>query len=174
MKGRKPTLFQLALLLVISGVTNNVLANGTELKINGNIKASPCVIVDKESGTNVNLGNILAERLANPGSSGDWVSFSLKLIDCPDSTTQATVAFSGTADSSNSDFYKNTGSATHAQVELESAVGQNLGNGKSVTQMIDAITHGTTFNLRTRAYTINGNVMPGTIVGLVMATFTYQ
>lgn len=149
-------------------------ADPVEIHVTGNVVASPCNLDVAGSNLNPWLGNIQATALEDAGSSSDWVPFDLKLKECPVSTTSATVTFSGTPDSAEPDsMYENTGNATAVAVELQSATGDKLGNGKSLTGTI-AADHTYTYNLKTRAYSTTGGVLPGSISAVIQATFTYQ
>ena len=112
--------------------------------------------------------------MADAGSSSDWKPFSIALTECPASTSEATMTVNGTPDEAESDMYANTGSATQVQIQLQSSDGMALGNAAQKVQTIDTATRSTTFDMRARAYSAQGKVKPGTIVGSVQVTFTYQ
>lgn len=151
-------------------------ADTTIMKVTGNIKASPCSVNAPPSGVNVALGNnILANSLSVAGTGSSWKSFAIDVTGCPVSTTGVTMTLSGTPDTTQTDMFANTGSAAKAQIQLQNiGDGSTLGNGSTIVQPVIAGTYGTTFNLQARAYTAQGGVTPGTLVGVVMATFTYQ
>lgn len=147
----------------------------TQLNITGNIKASPCSIDLPSGGLNVDLGqNILASSLAEAGSSTDWKPFSIVLSQCPASTTVATMTVNGTADDVETSMYANAGSASQVQIEVKSKAGATLGNAAQMQQNVDAASRGTTFDLLARVYSAQGKATPGTIVGTMQVTFTYQ
>lgn len=149
-------------------------ADVVNLNVTGNIMAAPCQVKSDSINIAVDLGqNIGSTTLQGTNSASPWVPFSVSVINCPAGLTQATIQFQGTADSINpSDMYKNMGTATNIAVQLQGAGGEPFGNGKSFTGYIGY--NGYTYNLRTRAYSQNGNAMPGTISSAVTATFTYQ
>ncbi|PWK99408.1 minor fimbrial subunit [Pantoea allii] len=147
----------------------------TQLNITGNIKASPCHIDLPASGLNVDLGqNILATSLAEAGASTDWRPFSIVLSECPASTREATMTLNGMADEVESTMYANTGTASQVQIEVQSRDGVPLGNATQRVQRVDNAGRGTTFEMQARAYSAQGNATPGTIVGTMQVTFTYQ
>jgi minor fimbrial subunit len=176
MKGNNMAMLKGTLLL--TGIAGLLLASvaqaDTQLNITGTIKASPCTVDTTGTGVNVDLGqNIQAASLSTATSGSDWVTFPLKLKDCPASTSSVTATFAGTPADEKADVYKNTGTATNVQVELQSAANANLGNGKTMTQPVSATTNDATFDLRARAYSFAGGVTPGSIIGTVQVSFTY-
>ncbi|MFO6298741.1 fimbrial protein [Rahnella selenatireducens] len=147
----------------------------TIMNITGNIKASPCTINVPAGGLNVDLGqNIQAASLVAPGAASDWKSFSIALTACPTSTATVTLTMSGTPDNDDSTMYANTGTAENAQIEVQNSEGTRLGNAVQYTKNIDSASRGAEFDLQARAYTVNGNVTPGTINGVLLATFIYE
>ncbi|HGM5490687.1 TPA: fimbrial protein [Serratia fonticola] len=162
--------------LFLSGLTVlSAQATDVTININGRVIASPCT-VDGAQSVNVDLGqNIEAASLSTAGSSSEWSSFNLNLKNCPASTSNVTATFSGTADSTSPNYYRNTGTATGVAVQLFKANSStSLGNGSTFVSAVNATAHTATFPLAARAYTATGNVMPGTIASVVQVTFTYQ
>lgn len=148
-------------------------ADTSAVNITGNIIASPCVVDATNSVMNVNLGDIQATALSSNGSYSPWKTFAITLTSCPASTSNVDMVLSGNQDPQDPTRYKNTGTATKLSIELTDKAGVNLGNGKKSTVAVNAATKQAVFNLQTRAYS-SGNVMPGTVVGTVLATFTYR
>lgn len=147
----------------------------TIMNITGNIKASPCTVNVPAGGLNVDLGqNIQAAGLADPGAASDWKAFSIALTACPTSTATVILTMNGTPDKDDSTMYANTGTAGNAQIEVQNSDGTRLGNASQYSKEIDAASRGTEFDMLARAYTVNGNVTPGTINGVLLATFTYN
>ncbi|MFC0226272.1 fimbrial protein [Serratia aquatilis] len=171
----------LCLALASMGASFTTLAAGATLTIKGTIKASPCVVDadDAAGNVSVNLGDsIEANTLAAPNRFSDWKDFTLHLKDCPDATTQAVATFSGTqaTETGAANMYKNTGTAGKVQIELQDSRGGGTRQGNSSTMMVPVTlaTHDATFPMRARAYTVEGGVTPGTILGVVQVAFTYQ
>lgn len=161
-----------------SGLRRAFFASSSALTIDitGTVVASPCTVNGGDESLDVNLGNnIEADEMSSPGNATNWKNFSLKLTNCPPSTTSFSVAFAGTADSDDASFYANTGTATNLKLALTSQDGSTVfNNGSSLENvLIDTSTNAYSLDLRTRAES-KGLVMPGTIKGQIQATFTYQ
>ncbi|MBB1201745.1 type 1 fimbrial protein [Enterobacteriaceae bacterium 89] len=167
----------------VSAIAAGILVSGSvfagdpvTLNITGNVVASPCEISSDSITKTIDLGGgspIQASTLQTAGSSTPWISFTIGLVNCPAGTTSATIQFHGTADSSNpADMYKNNGTAGNVAVQLQGSGGNQFGDGKTFTGVI--ANNAYTYNLKTRAYSQNGGVTPGTINSVVTATFTYQ
>ncbi|ASG87976.1 fimbrial protein [Salmonella enterica] len=165
-----------ALCIVALGGLFSVTCSALTIDITGKVVASPCTINGGDDTLDVNLGNnIEASELESAGNATNWKNFSLKLTNCPPSTTSFSVAFAGTTDSDDANFYANTGTATNLKLALTSQDGKTIfNNGSSLENvLIDASTNAYNLDLRTRAES-KGLVMPGTIKGQIQATFTYQ
>ncbi|WP_337261282.1 MULTISPECIES: fimbrial protein [unclassified Serratia (in: enterobacteria)] len=147
-----------------------------QLNITGTVKASPCT-VDSTDGQNVNVNlgtDIQATSLSTGGQGSTLIPFTLHLKDCPTSTSSVTATFSGVQADEDATLYKNTGDATRVQIELQDTAGNKKGNGSTMTANVVSATSDASFLLRARAYTVNGGVTPGSIVGTVQVAFTYQ
>ncbi|MBA3111377.1 type 1 fimbrial protein [Salmonella enterica] len=167
---------KLAILTLLCGGFFTTVCSALTIDITGKVVASPCTVNGGEDSLGVNLGdNIQADELATSGNATNWKNFSLKLTNCPPSTTSFSVAFAGTTDSDDANFYANTGTATNLKLALTSQDGKTIfNNGSSLENvLIDASTNAYNLDLRTRAES-KGLVMPGTIKGQIQATFTYQ
>lgn len=164
-----------AVLILACGTLFAASSQATTIEITGQVIASPCVVNAGDEKLSVDLGtNIQADDLKNSGSTSAWVAKTLTLTNCPVSTTSFSVAFSGTADT-DTDFYKNTGTATNLKLELtdDSTTTAYKNGAKLENVAINSSTHAYDLKLRARAVS-KGAVMPGTIEGQVQATFTYQ
>lgn len=161
--------------VIFAGASANSFADPTQININGVVTASACTVENGATPVNVPLDPIGATNMATAGQTGAWKTFSLKLINCPVSTTVSTATFSGTPAGSDAAKYTNTGTATNIEIELQNATNSAvLSNGQTYVTNVDSATHQAVYNLQARAYTVEGSVMPGTIVGTVQASFTYQ
>lgn len=150
-------------------------ADTSTVNITGNVIASPCVVDATNSVMNINLDDIQATVLSSGGSYSPWKTFAITLTTCPASTTNVDMTLSGTPDPLDLTRYKSTGTATKLSVELTDSTGVvNLGNGKKLSVAVNSSTKQAVFNLKTRAYSTSGSVMPGTIASTVLATFTYR
>lgn len=171
---KKATAPALMLSLAAAMLSFEASAN-TQINITGTIKASPCNINVPTGGLNVDLGqDIQASTLAGAGNSTDWKPFSIALTDCPATTTTAVMTLNGTPDSIENTMYANSGSAGKVQIEVQSKAGASLGNAKTLSQSVNNAGRGTTFEMQARAYSSEGGATPGSIVGTLQATFTYQ
>ncbi|HAU3361318.1 TPA: type 1 fimbrial protein [Salmonella enterica subsp. salamae] len=163
-----------ALILAFGGLFSSA-SQAVNIDITGLVVASPCVVNGNNQSLAVNLGDaIQADTLSTSGSSTTWTDATLKLTGCPASTTSFSVTFTGVTDT-DADYYKNTGTATNLKLELTDETGSAVyKNGAKLENVaIPGTTHAYDLKMRARAMS-NGSVMPGTIVGQVQATFTYQ
>ena len=151
--------------------TATVKADTVTLNITGNIKWAPCTI-DSPASVPINLGTLQAADLSAANSASTWEPFTLALSNCPAGLPTVSVSFAGTPDSADDRFYQNSGTATGLAVHVESTDGSSAANGQSIVQIPSA--NAVTFNLRARAYSVSGNVTPGTISSTITATFTLQ
>ncbi|KAB8308842.1 type 1 fimbrial protein [Rouxiella chamberiensis] len=161
-------------LIIFAGLSQSSFADPTQININGTVVASACTVDNAGAPVQVTLDTLEATALATAGESGGWKTFDLKLINCPATTTVSTATFAGTPATANANLYTNTGTATNVEVELQNTAGKQLGNGATYAVDVDASTHEVVYPLQARAFTTAGSVMPGTIIGSVQATFTYQ
>lgn len=164
-----------ALLLTLCCGLFSASSSAVRIDINGTVVASPCVVNGGQDSLSVPLGdNIQADGLAAAGSTTDWANFTLALTACPTSTSSFSVAFSGTPDGDDATMYANTGTATNLKLELSTQSGNmTLSNNSAINNVVIPSSHAYDLLLRTRAVS-KGSVMPGSIIGQVQATFTYQ
>lgn len=165
--------------IIAAGIGNSAFAADATLNITGTIKASPCTVVadDASGNINVNLGTDIQAASLTAGVGSAWKPFDLRLNDCPATTTTVVAAFTGTpaTETGGTDLYKNTGDATKVQIELQNRTDSaRLGNGSTMQVDVVGATNDVTFPLQARAYSIEGGVTPGTVVGTVQVAFTYQ
>lgn len=166
---------KMALSLLVCAGLFSAASQAVNIDITGKVVASPCIVNGNNDSLAVSLGeNIQADSLATSGSATTWADVTLRLTSCPASTTSFSVAFTGTTDT-DTNYYKNTGTATNLKLELtDSSSNSAYKNGAKLENVaIPTATHAYDLVMRARAVS-NGSVMPGTIVGQVQATFTYQ
>lgn len=150
-------------------------AMAAKLQITGNIKAAPCIVDGANSNIQVNLGDtISAATLAGSGSASEWIEFPITLKNCPATTTSATATFTGSVAEESGALYKNNGTSSRVQIELQNQRGVNLGNNKSMVQLVNQFTHEAKFDLRARAYSTYGGATPGSIDGVLQISFIYE
>lgn len=151
-------------------------AADSTMALTATVVASPCTVKSESITKTIALdgGNgFQAKDLQAAGSSTPWVSFDIGIADCPAGTTQAVVTFTGTPDPDEpADMYINSGTAENVGVQLQGSGGNQFGDGKTFTGVIANGEY--TYHLKSRAYTKNGGVTPGTIQAVVTANFTYQ
>lgn len=165
---------KIAVFVLACGGLFSASSQAVNIDITGLVVASPCVVNGSNESLEVNLGDsIQANDLATSGSFTDWTPVTLSLTGCPASTSSFSVAFTGTADD-DADFYKNTGTATNLKLELtDDSTNSAYKNGATLENVAIPSSHAYDLVMRARAVS-KGSVMPGTIVGQVQATFTYQ
>ncbi len=167
----------LCLALAGMGASYSALAADATLNITGTIKASPCTVDAVGGNINVDLGTNIQAASLTAGLGSEWKQFVLHLKDCPTATTSVVAAFTGTpaTESGATDTYLNTGDAGNVQIELQDRTDNSRkGNGSNMTAAVVAATHDATFPLQARAYSVNGGVTPGSVIGTVQVAFTYQ
>ena len=145
------------------------------LNFTGNIVASACTVNSGKSNMDINLGDIQASDLSNPGTSSPKVAFSITFTNCPVGTNNVNVIFSGTPDSDAGDsYYDSTGSAGNVAVALyEASTGYLKGNGSNMTRGVDELRNAT-IDLQANVYSSKGGALPGTIITTVFTTVNYK
>ncbi len=162
------------LLSVLTSMTINA-ADTSSINVKGNVVASPCVIDAENSVINVDLKDIQAASLAEAGSSSEWKMFDIVLKNCPVSTSNINVKFTGAVDGADPKRYKNTGTANNIGIELLGIGGMDfVNNPVAMSFPVDKATNTASFTLKTRVYSVLGGVMPGSINAGIVATFTYR
>ncbi|MEB5959750.1 type 1 fimbrial protein [Enterobacter sichuanensis] len=149
------------------------------LNITGNVVASPCEVSAASQNMTIDLGggeDLQTADLNAAGSSSSWVPVTVSLENCPAGTSSVTATFHGTADAADPEtLYSNTGTATNVAVQLEGSAEEPYGDGKTSTISIaDAADGKPTWSLKTRAFSKNGSVTPGTISSVITMTFAYN
>lgn len=143
-------------------------ANDVVIVVTGRVAPMPCNVDTTQ--LNLDLGSIYASSLAKPGSSGPWVNGTLKLSNCPALTSGITASFSG---KQGTYYYSNNGTAKNVELQLQTASGFDLSNGKSQAITITP-DRKAELPLRVRAYSGNGRATDGTINGTINVTYTWQ
>lgn len=158
-------------LLVMSSYSfaeTNITVNFT-----GNIKAATCNI---SGGNNIEIDlKRLPIDIFNGAQTGsDWKNFDIKLNNCSSFINQIKLTFSGTADTADTtSLYKNLGTAQNIAVQLQSGDGATqLGNLKTLQVPLNGQSD-VAIPLRTRAFSMAGNVVAGSISANITATVTY-
>lgn len=157
--------------LIVSFYTyaeDNVILNFT-----GNIKAATCNI---SGGNNIDIDlKRLPIDIFNGAQTGsDWRNFDIHLNNCSSFINQIKLTFAGTADTADTtSLYKNLGTAQNIAVQLQSGDGATpLGNQKILQVPLNGQSD-IAIPLRTRAVSMAGNVVAGSISANITATITY-
>jgi len=157
-------------LVVLSSQISLAYADDVTIEVNGSVVAKPCTISTKIA--NVDLGDLHTFDLISPGSSSEWHSISLDLINCPVGTSVVTAKFSGVTDTTG--YYKNQGNASNIQLQLQDLNGNNLNNGAQTALAVDDSSLSVHFPLQVRALSVKGQASQGSIQSIIDVAYTYQ
>ena len=140
------------------------------ITVNGSVVAKPCTVSTKD--VKVELGDLYTFNLRSAGSASAWHEIALNLTRCPVGTSVVTATFSGTTDETG--YYKNLGTATNVQLQLQNASGKDLKNGIQDRVSVNDSTLSASFPLKVRALSVNGRATQGSISSVINVTYTYQ
>lgn len=157
---------------VIATFSPMLQAADAQITIKGRVVATPCTV--ETTKTSVDLVNISLSELASSGAVTSWHPVLLKLASCPSGTSKVTARFSGTADPNNSKYYKNLGTATNVQLELQDENNTSLGPNTTKEVAVDDSSKSTAFQLKVRVITTQGGATQGTIQAVINVTYTYS
>jgi len=138
------------------------------ITVSGRVISKPCTVANEK--LDIDLGDIYTAAMSKAGSRTDWHNINLELRNCPAGTTRVLASFSGATDSG---FYKNTGTASNIQLDLQDMNGQKMTPGASAGILVDAGTLSARLPLRIRALTVKGGVGQGTIKSVINVIYTY-
>ncbi|CAI2418868.1 MULTISPECIES: fimbrial protein [Serratia] len=165
----KTRIITLALLSAVWGPS----LPAAEVTISGRITAMPCT-VDASVNQTLDLGKVQRRDLQQAGTGSPWKPFSLTLSSCPPSTSTATVTFTGTPDSADSNAFISSGTATGVALQLSKADGSLiLANNASLSVTIDSARKAA-FPLAARIYSPKGLSGSGTFSSVVQVNLSYQ
>lgn len=167
MKWSKRTVMLFTLITAFSAPLH---AADINITINGQVVAKPCNVATKNS--EVELGDLYTRELQQPGNASKWHSVDLQLTDCPAGTGTVTARLSGETDSTG--YFKNQGTASSIQIQVQDENGNIYKDGDSKTVVVDEIAHTAQFPFQVRALTVNGSAGQGTIDALLNVTYTWQ
>ncbi|MFJ3164498.1 fimbrial protein [Serratia sp. CY54717] len=139
------------------------------ITVNGHVVAKPCTV--STTNASVTLGDLYTFNLVTAGSASSWHSIALNLSNCPVGTSRVVATFSGTTDSTG--YYKNLGTASNIQLELQDDGGTTLNNGAKKSVQVDDSSQSARFPLQARALSVNGGATQGTIQAVISVTYTY-
>ncbi|QCJ68625.1 type 1 fimbrial protein [Providencia heimbachae] len=163
------------IILIISLLTSfqAITASNVTLNFTGNIKAATCNISGGEN-ISVDLKSLPAGLFNTAQSGSDWTIFYIKLTNCSTYINQIRLIFTGTADPADiNSLYKNQGTAKNIAIQLQSnSASLPLGNTKGMQLPLNGQTN-IDIPVKVRAFSANGNAVPGSISANVTATITY-
>lgn len=140
------------------------------------IIAAPCDVLTPEP---VDLGTLYTTDFLKDGYGGaDWKNFAIDVVNCPDQTEIVDIIFTGapSPDGAADKFYANKGDAGNVDIELQSAVGKNLGNNQRESWPVNKATKAAKIALRARAHQMKAGepVSAGSIDSAITATFEWK
>ncbi|MGV0243244.1 fimbrial protein (plasmid) [Klebsiella aerogenes] len=102
------TMSLLMLAVLIRGVGTYAEDKTPNLIITGTVTTDSCTVSTDSQSLQVPLGDVVTGMFVRPGDTSPAQKFVIKLSDCDEGITGATITFSGTPDSDNSDLLKIT------------------------------------------------------------------
>lgn len=151
---------------------NSAWADAITVNITGNVIAAPCTI-DGATSQDVKLDDIVVSKLQKAGDTGTAKSFDLKLKDCPDSTSRVTASYTGTVSPLYTDSFINTGTAGQLALWLKDSANATILPNSTKQAVVDSKTKTATFTQTVQVYS-KGSATPGTVIGNIVVSFTYQ
>lgn len=122
---KKQLLVAALALSTLTCFVSGVQANDGTINFTGEVLDAACSVdVGASSALSVSLGQVQKTAFSGPGSTADATKFTLKLSNCPDTITKATVKFDGTAYSGDNTVLAlttGTGVATGVGIQLMDA-----------------------------------------------------
>lgn len=154
---------------MLAALSPTLRAADVTITVNGKVVAKPCTVSTVNA--NVELGDLYTFSFTQAGATSSWHVVGLDLSNCPVGTSRVTASFSGTSDSTG--YYKNQGTATNIQLELQDDSGNTLNTGSSTSVQVDESSQSAHFPLQVRALSVNGGATQGTIQAVINVTYTY-
>lgn len=154
-------------------------ASDTSMTMTADVVATPCSVDTDASKLTVEMGDYYADELALPESKSGYITFPLKLKDCPENITKVVATFTGTEDPDDHwiTMFKNTGTATNASIALKGSeaawIGGSIRNGTELTQDVKD-DHTVSWPMEAQIVSPSGSATPGTLHVAVTVNFTYQ
>jgi len=162
------------LVIFMAGMGSSAV-QATDLNMTGEVVASACQVDNSSASQDIDFGQLRSTDLKEAGSATEWAPFTLKLIRCPLTTQSAKITLTGTPSEDAPTLFANSETAKNiaAQIALNNDRSVIIGNGNSVTAMVDA-QHSVVYNFAGRLYSVNGNTTSGTFSSVVQMSFTYN
>ncbi|WP_347253305.1 fimbrial protein [Leminorella grimontii] len=157
-------------------------ADTVTVNITGNVLASPCVVDVNDRSQTVDFGRVPAASLSPIGSAGLTKSFSIRLTDCPETTTSATMLISGKIDPNSAYLFGTSIDGDYGGFGIkvkpqEAGWSDNSvypAGGATITKAISSDTHSVTFAFDSRLQSTTNSIFSGVFVSVMMVSFTYQ
>ncbi|ALB66174.1 fimbrial protein [Cronobacter dublinensis] len=152
-----------------------VRADQVTLQVTGTIRGAGCEVDSASKNLQIALGDAPAGSFQQAGKTGDWINFSLSVINCPATTTTVTATFTGASAPTDTRYYANTG--TGAGLALELSTGDHsttLRPGATLIKPVNPDDHSAPFPLAARYVATGEKLVAGTFQSAIQVTFTYQ
>ncbi|ELJ2969864.1 fimbrial protein SthD [Salmonella enterica] len=154
-------------------------ADAVDINVTGLIYADPCTVTVPDT---LSLGQYARADIAVAGGNTATIPFTIKMTNCPATTTKAAISFNGVPypdPNYASAIYANS-AANPAQdlgLQLFNLDGKslvNLANNVTYTVDINSNTHEANLPVATRMYTPYGKVTAGDFTSVVTITIAWQ
>lgn len=181
-KIKKPGVWCKRLLPFLAILCASGRADTVTVNITGNVLASPCVVDVNDKAQTVDFGKMSAASLSPAGAVGPAKSFSIRLTDCPETTSSVTMAISGTTDPNSAYLFGASVGGNYAGIGIkvkpqEASWSDNSvypAVGSTITKVIPGDTHAVTFAFDSRPQSTTNSVLSGVFISSMMVSFTYQ
>lgn len=173
----KKALAPLIAIAIQSFVSQSTMAADSTVNVTGNVVASACTVDTGSVNMGIALGDVSATVLAAAASASPWsIEYDITLINCPSTTTKVNATFTGTADTNDTNGYKNAGTGGSAAVSVQLAKLDGTTYLKNGTAYGDvAVVAGkASIPVKARMYTKAGSVMPGVVSSAILVAFSYK
>lgn len=165
-------MFNLLLFSMSLGCFHAYSDDNINLIFNGNIKTAPCQIEQKDYVIDLKTTNIANIR---NNQRAPWVNFSINLKNCPINTRESIITLVGTPDSTNPEYFHNSGSATNVALDLVTGAHQGrVKNGTQIVTPINLQTHQAEIPFSARVTSLSNTMTAGTFRSHVEFVMTYN
>ncbi|WP_272582544.1 fimbrial protein [Providencia sp. PROV257] len=113
--------------------------------------------------------------ISNAQQVSGWEPFSIELINCPSYIKNVKLIFNGTPDTTNPDYFLNTGSSKSTALELHDVENNmSITNGRIITKSVNPNTRSAIYPLSARVVGYGGIVNTGSFQSRVMFSINYN
>jgi major type 1 subunit fimbrin (pilin) len=159
--------------LLASGVAFAQTATTGTITFTGNITAVPCEIDTSATDSAVSMAKVFANDFTGIGSTTGTTNFKIALKECGDGADGATVTFTGTTDSTNTQAFKTTGDATGVALQLVDDTGTPISAG-AASKTYTIAKGPNTFNFAARYIATSASVTGGQANSTALFSLTYK